>query len=469
MKRFLIGAAAMLLLLATLSACNNKTPNVTVGKTTLPSTTDAQTEESTQPSIDYGALMDAPFANLSENPAEDFLYEEEQNEIILVKYQGTAKKVRIPASIGGLPVTSIADGAFADAKELTALWIPDEIRTLGEGILSGCNSIYALRAPLMGENTSSAQYLGYLFGAPSYEKNALSVPVSLELFVLGGEGEKISAFAFYDCNDLVSVRIPTSVRTVEKFAFYNCQKLCYVNMDTLVSVAEYAFASCAALEEICFGNALCSIGKGAFEGCGSIRSATLPFVGGSATEHRFLGYIFGADVADFNRGYVPVKLREITLLEGCTSIGANAFYECVSLRKILLPTSLVTIGTRAFGECTALQSIRLPDGMTTVGANAFFGCTGLREITLGSRLTTLGINAFYNCTALRAVILPDAMTELPASAFAGCRSLQSVSLGGVTKVGKNAFRGCSALTEVAARGTVSFAEGNEIIAAFFAN
>ena len=196
-----------------------------------------------------------------------------------------------------------------------------------------------------------------------------------------------------------------------------------------------------------------------------LESLTLPFVGGSATENRYLAYIFGAAVPDFSAGYYPQKLIEVNLLPTCQGLGNYAFYECTRLVYLTVGEGLSSIGVRAFDGCERLRSLALPSSLKSIGDNAFFGCLRLESVTFGtpetSALSMIGINAFYDCISLRSIVLPNALTYLPASCFADCAALASVDLGGVKTVGKNAFRNCGALTEVIKHGDVTFEDGNE--------
>ena len=212
-----------------------------------------------------------------------------------------------------------------------------------------------------------------------------------------------------------------------------------------------------------FGEGLSSIGFGALEGCVGLRTLTLPFVGGSVNENTYLGYIFGAAVYDFAKGYYPTYLTAVTLLSTCKTLGNYAFYECETLTEMELPETLTSIGIRAFDGCIRLTDITLPDGVTSIGDNAFFGCISLESVAFGasSKLTKIGINAFYDCTALTEITLPQSLKSLPASCFAGCLLLKEIDLGGVTAVGKQAFRNCKSLASISARSDITFDDGND--------
>lgn len=413
----------------------------------------------------YINALRATFADMAETDGTLFTVSESPTGVTVIGYTGSAAEVRIPTEIGGRSVTGIADGAFADNGLITKLYLPDGIVSVGEGVLEGMTALRALRTPLMGADADEAQFLGYLFGGTQYADNGMRVPATLEYLELGGNMETLADFALFECDDLICVTLPDAMKAVGIYSFYYCTRLLAVNTDKLTTVGEHAFDSCRALTRMDFGGALTSIGIGAMEGCIGLRTLTLPFVGGSATENTYLGYLFGAAALDFSGGFYPPYLTRVTLLEGCSAFGDYAFYECDSLERVNIPEGVTALGIRAFSGCVRLETVTLPNSLTAIGDNAFFGCLSLGGVEIdadASCLASIGVNAFYDCGLLRQIKLSRGLTALPASCFAGCVSLESIDLGGVTSVGKNAFYKCTRLQSVSAQSDVTFAAGNEV-------
>ncbi len=457
-KMIALGLAALMLVLP-LAACKNRgeAPDSTL---TVPKKIDTAPVEVPE-GADYASLAAEQLDQVPTAPASDFTYVTANGVARITAYTGEASAVRVPHTLDGATVTSIADGVFEGHTELVTLILPDTLSYIGEGILKNCTSLQYLECALMGEDAESAQFLGYLFGADTHGNNPRDIPASLKLVRLGGTVEEIAAYTFFDCNDLLAVILPESVQTVGKFAFYNCTSLeSVVGLEQLHAIGEYAFADCTSFKELVFGVSLTSIGYAALLGCDGLLSLTLPFVGGTATENTYLGYIFGAEHVEFSKGYYPPRFARVELLSCCTSLGNYAFFECESLREVVLPEGLTTVGARAFYLCTALWSVKLPDSLKTIREAAFHGCSALKEITFGTGLTKIGANAFYGCVSLTSVTLPSALKSLPASCFADCISLKTVKLGGVTSVGAQAFRNCTAIKSVSASQKVTFGEGN---------
>lgn len=441
------------LLLGLLPACRSKEG---IPLPQAPSTPLEAPEEIPYDDVDYEALMKNTFEGAKEATLEELSYTLSDGKITLHAYRGNATAVRLPEN-----VVAIDSGAFENQSKLEILILPDGVKEIGEGILQGCTSLRALRTPLLSKNVSTQGYLGYLFGATSYRDNAKDVPASLEMLWIGGSMTSLDAFALYDCNDLLCVGFPATLKELGSHALYGCLALKYLPTEQLEVLGDHALAACPSFVSLNFGTSLREIGFGAFEGCIALRDMTLPFAGASLGKNDFMGYVFGAEVPDFAKGYYPSGLQRITLLSTCTSLGNYAFFECESLREIILPQELKAIGVRAFADCDGLTSLDLPRGLETIRENAFTGCDYLESVTLGESLTSIGVNAFYNCLSLREISLPSTLGTLSASCFANCVSLQSVTLGGVTRVEKNAFRNCIALTAVSSSQSVKWEKGND--------
>ncbi|MBQ8311265.1 MAG: leucine-rich repeat domain-containing protein [Clostridia bacterium] len=416
--------------------------------------------------IDYAERLEL-MLNVPVGDESMFVAEVVNGTVKITGYTGDEKEISVPETIGGLPVTKIAASAFAGRTDMTVMVIPESVTSVERGILAGCDALQVLETPVLGADADAdGQYLGYLFGADSYLNNPLDIPASLKLVRISGQMETLPAYALYDCNDLTCVELPETVRTVEKFAFYNCSSLeSVLHLENVVSLGEYALSYCTELKTLTLGVDTEEIGFAAFEGCIALQAMTLPFVGQSPTENTYLGYVFGAKYPDFAKGYYPALLQRVELLNTCTALGNNAFYECETLKEVLLPKGLESVGVRAFYGCTALWSVVLPDSVTTIREAAFTGCDSLLSVDFGNSLTAIGVNAFYDCDSLTAITLPATLTSLPASCFARCLSLENVDLGGVTSVGAQAFRHCIAVRSVTADGVVDFAEGNEHVKA----
>ena len=139
----------------------------------------------------------------------------------------------------------------------------------------------------------------------------------------------------------------------------------------------------------------------------------------------------------------------VTVPDGVTAIGKEAFYAKSAITEIHLPTGITSIGDSAFQNCTDLTELQLPTGITSIGDSAFRSCTGLTELQLPTGITSIGANAFRSCTGLTEIVVPDSVETIGDGAFYSCSSLTSLRLSqGLKTLGANVFLNCNSLAEV---------------------
>ena len=419
---------------------------VTLPPVTIPDLTDDRVPTDTAV---YAERLEALFATAVPASESDFICENNEDGVTLLGYEGGETVLVIPTTVGGRPVTAIADSAFKNMTSLKAVSIPDTVTSVGKSAFEGCKNLTSMRTPVY--TCEDAPYFGALFGATTHEANGGFVPVSLSTLVLT-KGTIIPDYAFYACRGLEVVALPEATVEIGDFSFYGCEGLAYITTaDTaLTTLGEHAFAGCVRLLNMTLPDTVAYMGEGMLEGCGKLESLTIPFVGGSAddssAESAYLGYVFGASHYTFTAGYIPASLITVTVSEGCTAIPANAFFECASIREIHIPEGVTTVGRRAFYGCEGLNAMTLPDSVVSVGDDAFYGCIRMQTFVGGAGLTELGVQSFMGCLSLITVTLPKTVTTLPNSCFSGCLSLTTLIAEGVTAVGNKTFHQCGKLT-----------------------
>ena len=230
----------------------------------------------------------------------------------------------------------------------------------------------------------------------------------------------------------------------------------------VTGISSRAFSKNKNITAITISPSVTRIDEGAFSGCSSLESITLPFVGDSrknasnAYQYPF-GYIFGTSsytggvatkqfysrstsYATNSTYYIPGSLKSVTITGG--NILYGAFCNCKGLTSITIPDSVTSIGSSAFSGCTGLTSITIPDSVTSIGSSAFSGCTGLTSITIPDSVTSIGSSAFSGCTGLASITIPNSVTSIDNLAFFGCTSLTSITIpDSVTSMGSQVFNG----------------------------
>ena len=129
--------------------------------------------------------------------------------------------------------------------------------------------------------------------------------------------KEIDDYAFCPNDDVVTIRIPSTVNKIGGNAFWGCSKLKNINIPNGITEIDIStFADCKSLVTIVIPESVTEISSSAFEGCTSLRNITL-----------------------------PSKLERI---------GFSAFEGCTSLKKIIIPASVTIIDDDAFWNCPNL-------------------------------------------------------------------------------------------------------------------
>ena len=118
-----------------------------------------------------------------------------------------------------------------------------------------------------------------------------------------------------------------------------------------------------------------------------------------------------------NAAFNGSGVTSITIPDGITSIGPDAFMDCADLKSVTIPKSMIKIENCAFVRCNSLTSIKLTDGITSIGDSAFEGCKNLTGITIPDSVTNIGAYAFFDCSNLKSAVIPDSVTSIGDGAF----------------------------------------------------
>ena len=115
----------------------------------------------------------------------------------------------------------------------------------------------------------------------------------------------------------------------------------------VTSIGNWAFYGCDKLTSITIPTSVTSIGEWAFSGCYNLTSITIPNSVTSIGEYAF---------------YLCNNLTSVTIPKSVTSIGKEAFERCDNLTSIKIPKSVTSIGASAFSGCDKLTKIYIPRG-----------------------------------------------------------------------------------------------------------
>jgi len=290
--------------------------------------------------------------------------------------------------------------------------------------------------------------------------------VSFDEFEYFSSVSKIPSLFFANCKNLVSVKLPDSVREIGSRAFEGCVSLESVvipegveNDDRYGDYYGYWFSQCTALKTVSLPSTLKYLPYGCFSGCTSLTEISIPegitaipsdcFRGCSALKtvnyKTPIEYVGG-------RAFAGCVLIDEFDLSAVKEIEPLAF-SSTGLKTVTIPESVTVIPEGTFAGCTALETVNLHTGVSEIGENAF-GCDGndyyyestgatcssLKTIDL-TNVKVLGERAFYG-SGLTEVTIPKAITKIPSHAFCACESLKTVNLHeSLTSIGSYAFGG----------------------------
>ncbi len=304
--------------------------------------------------------------------------------------------------------------------------------------------------------------------------------------VCNGEITKIGTEAFFECSNLDSIEIPSSVITIEQSAFDRCNNLKKVTMSgSVTSIGSWAFDACSALTSIVIPNSVTTIGAGAFNGCNNLTSVTIGSSVTSIKSEAFAGCkgLTSIEIPNsvvsigdwtFNgcSGLTTVKMNW-TDAQSIASISSNVFQRIArgagpQGAKLYVPAGTYNLYHQAdvwkdFGvivdtdnKITYTASAQLTGAQFNVGATTFgsgiFSHTfsnGTGTIVCDGPITTIGANAFLDCHAMTSTVIPNTVTAIEEQAFQNCDGLTSIEIpSSVTTIGYGAFGGCSGLTSI---------------------
>ena len=285
--------------------------------------------------------------------------------------------------------------------------------------------------------------------------------------------------AFYYCQNLVNVSIPSTVTAIGKQAFRQCAFTSFTIPDTVTSLGTGVFAGCRNLEEVIIPASVRYIPSNCFNGCNSLKSIEIPAgitgVGSYAFSYTGLKKVeLPASVTDISEGAFSycTELTDITM-SGVQTLGFKAFYGCESLEKFTIPASMRKIANSVFDN-SGLQEIHIEDLMsyctntvcystsghgnsTTYSSNKLFQPNRklytngqlVTDLVIPDGTTSIMLYAFAYCTTIKSVTIPKSVKRVGQGAFSGCKEITKVEMEtGIEDIGEDAFLGCSKLTDL---------------------
>jgi hypothetical protein len=425
----------------------------------------------------------APTLKGESQTPDGFYYDIDGDEAIIFGYDGENGDVTIPDTIDGKPVTKLLGYIFTysdDETEIDTLTIGANVTYIDEQAFSYCqidefvvkagNTAYMADADGVLFNSTKTILLQYPNGN---NDSSYTIPAGVT---------QINAYAFYDANDLNTLILPSTLKTIGKRAFYSSEIHSITIPAAVTTIGESAFMSCYELTAINVNSA-------------NTKYASVSGVLFDKAKKTLITYPTGKTSSSFNIPGTVTKIladaiyncnyiQTLGIPASVTSIQEGAIRYCYLLKTVnvstsntkycskdgvlfnktkshlilyptaktstsyTVPSTVKYIDAYAFSGIRYLKTIKLPTSLTTIGWDAFSNAQALSSITFPKNLTSLGEGAFIG-SPIKSVKFNSKLTAIPGAAFAGCENLTSVTIPKtIKKIGFYAFEYCKNLKTV---------------------
>lgn len=334
----------------------------------------------------------------------------------------------------------------------TSITIPSKVQiekkvygvtSIGFGAFKECNNLISIDIP------SSVKHIGDYTFANCSELKKVSIPLGITMI---GNG------TFANCFSLNSINIPENITNIGDFAFYYCSELSNIKLPLgITNIGENAFAFCSELDLIIANSEdKINVGENAFKGCRSIKFKK---VAKSAQNY---------DPTTNPIDETASKLKFNVLSNSTVEVIRDDSYENYQTinipDKVLINGELYTvvkIGASAFYKFETLININLPSSIMVIEEGAFSENENLMTINVvpeNSSFSSLD-GVLYNKNKTKIVAVPGGLEEnftIPSTvscigncSFYGCRKLTEIEIPeNVSIIEKYAFRYCSNLKKI---------------------
>lgn len=424
----------------------------------------------------------------------DYNYTVVNNSTVTINYYlGTGGFVKIPAEIGGYPVTVIGMQAFSAQSSITGISIPNTVTTISQEAFKSCIGLTRITIPASVteiqmnafkdcSNLAKVYFLGNapVLGVRPFE--GCKAPSIFRVYYVQGNSTfpgtwsgfttvaitpltaapaiGVDTTAPTNGNVSVTVTYPNTDEALQEYKIDNGSWSVYT-APLILSANATVYARCSDTA----GNSGSTVSR--YIGNIAVNGLLYSILGNNAAVS-VTSYIGSGGMLTIPASLGGLPVTEIgisafqnkTLLTGVvipdtvTNISQSAFYGCSGLTSVSIGQNVSVIGTAAFQNCSNLAQVNIPDKVWSLGQRAFMGCSGLTKAVVGNSIELISLHAFRDCVNLTRVILPDNLKSIASYAFYGCVKLKDVVIPDkTTYVGQEAFKGCSLLANAYFMGT----------------
>lgn len=275
-----------------------------------------------------------------------------------------------------------------------------------------------------------------------------------------GFAETVAPYAFYRNDALTGIELGQRIISVGEYAFASCDALKIFRFNSSVgfgserTVGENALNGLSALEELLIYDDVKA--RDTFGGISTAQTVRLEYTGRNAVVGREILSVFDS-VKEFyvGNGFVRIenqafvmaeKLEKVKLGKDVSIIGDKAFEKISSLTSLDITecAALINIGARAFYGTSVTNEEDTPfvfPATTRVIDAGAFGGARLTDIEFGEGLQFIGAAAFSDNRNLKRVVIPTGTESIDEYAFRNCNLIEFTLPESIKKIGRGILVG----------------------------
>ena len=170
--------------------------------------------------------------------------------------------------------------------------------------------------------------------------------------------------------ELKEVTLGEGINLIEERAFYVCENLTTVNLpSTLQKIEAMAFANCFELNFVKLPKSLNAIDVTAFSNCIGLKNLTVEEENPNFSAED--NVIYNKDKTELLICPNLSDRKTFTVLDSVSLVGERAFYGCSYITSVILSEGVCEIKSEAFEGCSKLINLTVDDGLELLGENAF--------------------------------------------------------------------------------------------------
>lgn len=271
-------------------------------------------------------------------------------------------------------VTTIGSYAFSLCSSLSQIDIPSSVTTIENSAFMNCYAMSIIKLP--SSVTTIGENAFHDFKLVCYDGDATGSPWGAWI---------VKKNPFFDGDYIYEDE------TKHRLVAYTGTEADVIIPDSITEIGEFAFLDCENLTTLELPESIKTIDQRAFVRCGDVTYnsyANAQYLGNKQNPYLYLLYS-------------TIDTSSIEINYHCKVIGTSALSNKKNMMSVHIPNSVTRINSYAFAECDRLSSIVLPNSITHIDSFAFSNCTNLLQVTIPSSVTYMGANVFNGCLKLR--------------------------------------------------------------------